>query len=84
MKTLTEYIREAQQIAEAKKIDGYVVVDMSDESVHGNYDADSLEDAIADADEMLEKNRRGSYWVVACYGNEYDLENEETIVHKAE
>lgn len=84
MKSLTEFIKESQNITEAKKIDGYVIVDMSDESVRGNYDADSLDDAIDDADEMLQKNRRGSYWVVACYGDEYDLENEETIVHKAE
>ena len=57
--------------------DAYVIIDNSDYALIGTYD--NLYDAIEDADELSYKNKYGSYSVVGCIGDEYDLEDEKSI-----
>lgn len=59
--------------------DAYVIIDNSDYALIGTYD--NLYDAIEDADELSYKNKYGSYSVVGCIGDEYDLDDEKSIVY---
>lgn len=62
--------------------DAYVLIDNSDEALIGNYN--DMNDAIEDADYYARNNKYGSYSVVGCIGNEYDLNDEKSIIYTAE
>jgi hypothetical protein len=59
--------------------DAYVLIDNSDESILGNYH--DMNDAIEDADYYANRNKYGSYSVVGCIDDEYDLDDERSIIY---
>ena len=61
--------------------DYYVVINNSDQSLVGNFQYE--EDAIDEANECALNDRYGSYSVVGCVGNEYDLDDEKSIIYTA-
>lgn len=59
-----------------KELDGYVLVDESDDAVLENYDKDDKQEAIDDAKEKQRRDKLGCYIVYATYGGEYDDDSE--------
>ena len=62
--------------------DCYVVINNSDQSLVANCQYE--EDAIDEANECALNDRYGSYSVVGCVGNEYDLDDEKSIIYTAD
>lgn len=60
--------------------DAYVLIDNYDESLLGTYN--HQDDAIEDAQDLEMQNKYGSYTVVGCVGNEYDLDDEKSVVYR--
>jgi hypothetical protein len=61
--------------------DAYVLIDNSDDALIGNYN--DMNDAIEDADYYARNNKYGSYSVVGCIDNTYDLNDEKSIIYTA-
>ena len=62
--------------------DSYVVINNSDQSLVGHFNYE--EDAIDEANEFALNDKYGTYSVVGCVGNEYDLDDEKSIIYTAD
>ena len=62
--------------------DSYVVINNSDQSLVGHFNYE--EDAIDEANEFALNDKYGTYSVVGCVGNEYDLNDEKSIIYTAD
>lgn len=79
----SDYYNVGNIMANNKNIyDAYVVISNTDQALLGTYDNEY--EAIEDANELAAKYKGASFSVVGCVGNEYDLDDEKSIVHIAE
>lgn len=84
MRSIVEYISESERISLVNEyvkdnfnVDGFVIIDISDESIVSNFGKSELLSAVQQLPKLKEKNTDKEFWVVATInGGYYDLTDE--------
>lgn len=84
MKSILKYISESERISLINEylkdnfnVDGFVIIDISDESIVSNFSEGELIKAVQQLSKLKENNKDKEFWVVATInGGYYDLNDE--------